>query len=746
LSFLSGLFLIAIPLALLPILLHFYKERKRDVIEWGAMQFLNEAMGEGRRRQALEEIVLMLLRTATVIALILAMAQPTVRGSWLGNHPLREVVLIVDDSLSTSVVEEEISVFDRLRRQAAELIGNLKQHDQVQIMAASCGNRWLTAQSIPASDARRGELLAIVESMQPTEGSTNILDCLNAVLRIKSPPDTVVREIYVFTDCQASTWRADAKDNWRELAELAGKQDPPVNISVVQPDRGLTPSNMAMGPVETSRSLVRKGEQILAKSSVANFGSRKTAPLRVVWSSDGRQIAESQLAPLAVGATVQVTAPLTLEEPGVHVIECRLDNQDSLGMDQRSRTIIEVAERIPILIVDSSADLATDHNRLSPAQLVAATLGYHEGRPQPWHSVFEPRTVSVANLATQNLHDYAAIVVPSLASLSATDVKRLEMYVAAYGGLWIALGPHIDGAQFNSVWHDGGEGLSPAAIGELAIDDADEMSSISVHPPARDHAATAHLSDTSQLDVDKLNISQHWKLQGNRAAKETSVLLESQHGVPLVIEKSYGNGRVIVQSFPVDLEWSNLPVLKSFVVLVHDWLDYLTAPSRSRYNIQPGTPIVARSRAGSESISAKVLTPEGVRRNMSRWRDDDENLHRFTQTALPGLYRVEFSDDPPAALPRLFHVSRDLEESNLTPLTSASRDEIASLAGLQVGNNVKASASVSSIKPHREPLWWILLGLLAALIVFELWLSSRVSRRRWTSAVLLPNAIHSSVS
>ena len=54
-----------------------YRGRQRDVIMWGAMQFLAAAVTKGRRMERLEELLLMALRFAAVAALVLAL-----RGRW----------------------------------------------------------------------------------------------------------------------------------------------------------------------------------------------------------------------------------------------------------------------------------------------------------------------------------------------------------------------------------------------------------------------------------------------------------------------------------------------------------------------------------------------------------------------------------------------------------------------------------------------------------------------------------------
>jgi cbb3-type cytochrome oxidase subunit 3 len=47
-SFLSAAFLIALPLVAVPIVIHLYRGRRRDVVMWGAMHFLAAAVTKGR--------------------------------------------------------------------------------------------------------------------------------------------------------------------------------------------------------------------------------------------------------------------------------------------------------------------------------------------------------------------------------------------------------------------------------------------------------------------------------------------------------------------------------------------------------------------------------------------------------------------------------------------------------------------------------------------------------------------------
>ena len=183
-------------------------------------------------------------------------------------------------------------------------------------------------------------------------------------------------------------------------------------------------------------------------------------------------------------------------------------------------------------------------------------------------------------------------------ALDRTTIERLDAFVRAGGGLWVALGDQVDKTQFNRDWYSDGDGLSPLELDSLAvIDKPDDVAGDRASADARSRGDAA----TGQHDATRYRRSPHSRAVDFRRAaagrRAVSALLESGSGQPLVVEKYVGQGRVLVQAFPLGLEWSNLPLLKSYVVMVHDWLGYVTAPTMARFNLTPGTSIVA-SRAG----------------------------------------------------------------------------------------------------------------------------------------------------
>ena len=70
----------------LPLLVHLLSRKKYDVVEWGAMQFL-ELGRNAKRRVQLEEFLLMLLRMTLLALLAFALARPWLSGCLLYTSP-----------------------------------------------------------------------------------------------------------------------------------------------------------------------------------------------------------------------------------------------------------------------------------------------------------------------------------------------------------------------------------------------------------------------------------------------------------------------------------------------------------------------------------------------------------------------------------------------------------------------------------------------------------------------------------
>ena len=63
--------------AAIPIVLHFFFRSRYRVVPWAAMDFLLTSIEQTSRRLKFQELLLLLLRCAVLLALALALARPT---------------------------------------------------------------------------------------------------------------------------------------------------------------------------------------------------------------------------------------------------------------------------------------------------------------------------------------------------------------------------------------------------------------------------------------------------------------------------------------------------------------------------------------------------------------------------------------------------------------------------------------------------------------------------------------------
>src|SRR5215468_859478 len=100
--------LLGLAVLVIPPIIHLLNRRRYDVVDWGAMRFL-QISEVTRRRLMIEELLLMLLRMGMLGVLVFALAGPFFDSSNPGGsfgRPPRDGVLIIDASASMSATDK----------------------------------------------------------------------------------------------------------------------------------------------------------------------------------------------------------------------------------------------------------------------------------------------------------------------------------------------------------------------------------------------------------------------------------------------------------------------------------------------------------------------------------------------------------------------------------------------------------------------------------------------------------------
>ncbi|MBL0939626.1 MAG: VWA domain-containing protein [Gemmatimonadaceae bacterium] len=134
-AFLAPAFLALAALAGVPLLVHLLRRRIGRTVDFPAVRYLMRMEQEHSRDLKLRNRLLLILRLIAVIALALAAARPIAGLLGLGHSPIA-VAVVLDNSMSTSVVEDGRVRFDSLRTAVRSLLGELTADDRAWIVTA----------------------------------------------------------------------------------------------------------------------------------------------------------------------------------------------------------------------------------------------------------------------------------------------------------------------------------------------------------------------------------------------------------------------------------------------------------------------------------------------------------------------------------------------------------------------------------------------------------------------------------
>ena len=279
-GFLAPWFLVLGGAALVPLLIHLLRRRVGLQVEFPAARYLARAERDHSRTMRMRNLLLMLLRVVAVLLIAAAAARPTARIGGAGHAPTA-LAIVLDNSLSTSVVEGGSSLLDQFKQAARTVLDGATAEDRLWLITADGALRGGTAAA----------LLEELERVRPYAGAGNMRDAVARAVAAVEASGLPSRQVAVITDGQRSTWT--------EPVQLRGDvpvlvhapvRTAPVNRSVLAADphpvrwtprgaltaRVLSPDSttyrMALGGRTLSRGTVASGEEASVRAAPAERG------------------------------------------------------------------------------------------------------------------------------------------------------------------------------------------------------------------------------------------------------------------------------------------------------------------------------------------------------------------------------------------------------------------------------------------------------------------------------------------
>lgn len=221
-SFLAPVWLALSAAIAVPLLIHLMRRRIGATVEFPAARYLARAEREHSRTLRIRNLLLMLLRVLALLAIAVAAARPVTR--WIGaGHAPTAIAIVIDNSMSTSVVVNGRPLLDQFKRMAADVLANANASDRLWIVTID-------------GRVRGGTIAALreeVAGIEPIAGAGDPAAALSRAGNIVRGSGLEARQIALVTDGQRSEWEHVPPANDAQILVYAPSVAPPTNRAVI---------------------------------------------------------------------------------------------------------------------------------------------------------------------------------------------------------------------------------------------------------------------------------------------------------------------------------------------------------------------------------------------------------------------------------------------------------------------------------------------------------------------------------
>lgn len=600
------------------------------------MLLLQRVVKRLRRRRRVKDPFLLLVRLLAVLALIMAAAGPelALRGGTPDVGGSGRVVVIIDRSLSMSLQDRGTTLLQRAREEAVSVVAGLP--DGVLIGLVVFDDEALRLTSSLTVDKER--IIAAISAVEVSAGTSNLREALLESRKLLAGEPG---EVVLFSDEAGPRMVSEASTEIARLVE-AGSAILPHQIT------GDPPRNIAVTSAKYGDGL--EGGQVTVR--VANYGPSGIEVSCEVTLPDGARVPIFVDLPPLGEAEERITVPI---EAKGGVGEVRCDDPDLVLDDARYFHLPRVgASRV--LVVDGDPGDTPIRSEVYFLERALAPWGARSGV-----------TIDVTTpIGLQDLdpEKHRIVFLANVADPRPFGTKLVD-FVRKGGNLIISGGDQVTAERYNAAF----AGLLPAPLRMArAISDPGE-GGLPITLPDVEQPLFSPFRRAGRGSFSR--IRSHTVLTFDPytdVPDEITTLLSYDNGMPALVERRIGAGRLLVWTGTVDLGWGNLPLQSVFMPLVQrlvGWLGGEAGAGAMRLDGIVGQPVSVD--LPDLAIQPDVIGPDG---QIVRSRIEGTTLSFVPDR--PGAFHLELEGAMPLAWAA---VNTDPDESDVRPYGSVAEVE-----------------------------------------------------------------------
>ncbi|MCK4340726.1 MAG: BatA and WFA domain-containing protein [Phycisphaerae bacterium] len=622
--------------------------------------------------QRLRKNLLLFLQLLILALAIVALARPIVETTVADEE---RVVLLIDHSASMNTREGDQTRLDQAKEQAIRLVKTFNRRTsgwrsffslggaeaKTQVMVIAFADR---ASIVSPFTTNTGDLVDLIERIEPTDGRTNLAEVLELAEAYMAPPTMTTdktpisaetpSKLVLISDGRVADldqlvlksgtmeWRpiGDEHDNVgiTSLWTLRNYERPEI-LNVL-----LTVRNFGPEPVSTDVRLYV--DDTLAKA--------KRIELAAKMPPDEQEGGEAEKGNRDKGNAISMSFDLELNRAAV--IKALLRRDDALPVDNTAYAVVPPPRKVRVLVV-------TERNMLLDAVLSGLPLReYPFIRPDQW----EANAADKYEVEGQCTYDVVIID------------KYQPQRLPAGNYLFLKATPIMDGFEV-------GEALKYHPL--IWWDET--------HPVLR-HVALEHVYVGESMTL--------------KVPQQAEVLAEGPQG-PVLVRYAHDGRHCVVLTFAI--ENSTWWTKQSFGIFMYNVIRYLGSGGAEvdRKPTQPGETL--RIPIPAEADQVLLATPSGEKVALT---PDTAGVAYFSGTERAGVYQVE------EGVPGRDRFAVNLEDDSAGD--GHWEGDIAPLAGVMTVD-VHEITRIEAIKTATPEVWRWFIGVALALVLVEWWIYNR---------------------
>jgi hypothetical protein len=581
-----------------PILVHLINMLRHRKQKWAAMDFLLESYRRNRRWVALKQWLLLAARILAMILLVAMLAKWVSSSQWLswfGGKTTHHYVLL-DDSYSMSEVDQTETAYARGLQALGGLVRSISgQPGQHQITLVRWSRAALAVRSSSEKEGPRVDSAADLIAQTVPRDPGRLLDRLNATAptSLQLDPNTALElisptiaenteekaEVYLISDLRRNEF--GEPEVLRNKLQALAQADTGIHLIDCGKD---SDSNLTVASIEPEQEVWAAGVPLMVRFQIRNQATQpaknlvvKVRTIAYPTGSVTPQVEQAysgqimELPPIVIeqidaGETVTRQVQVIFGSTGDHLVEVALPD-DSLDADNKRWCSIQIRNSQRVLLVDGDINQA---NAFFVETIISPDSRLRTGMTLEKVDAAYLREVSQAEL---NSHDVVALL--DVPRLDDQAISKLEEFCRLGGGIFCICGRNTNLKFVNEKMARAGAGFFPVELQSI-VDAPDALGQAEPQLIASEHPILNPLRQLSSSPFFLLRIKKYLSVaRDSMNWPGVEVVATGPAGAPLLVDRGFGEGRVLTMLTGLSSDWSNWAQDPTFVVLTLRALGYL---------------------------------------------------------------------------------------------------------------------------------------------------------------------------